>query len=185
MASQREEEAPVAYSNLLEADCLVGCRNWQTTWGQHPTRRHLHTRCRENLKYRLASCLIKVTEWLNHQVSVQILTAAGVNTTAFWDNAPCSSAVTDRCFRCVYCHHYKVIALIMKAVSTSETSMHSCETIRRNIPEGCHIWLNSALVIVLVMWCRMTFEDDNELLVCKELEWEPWLMSRYYLTISL
>jgi hypothetical protein len=31
------------------------------------------------------------------------------------------------------------IALMMEAVSTSETSVNFYETTRRNIPEGCHL----------------------------------------------
>jgi hypothetical protein len=48
--------------------------------------------------------------------------------TVFWDVAPCSLVETDRRFRDSYGHHHQ------GAVSTSETSVISYKTIRRNIP---------------------------------------------------
>jgi hypothetical protein len=47
----------------------------------------------------------------------------------FWDVAPCSLLEIDRRF----------IALMMEAVSTSETSVNSYETTGRNIPEDNHL----------------------------------------------
>jgi hypothetical protein len=49
---------------------------------------------------------------------------------------------SDRRFRGAYYLHHKgdeVIALMMEAVSTSETSVYFYQTIRRNIPEDSHI----------------------------------------------
>jgi hypothetical protein len=39
----------------------------------------------------------------------------------FWAVAPCCLKETDQCFRCAYCAVIR--AMIMKAVSTSETSV--------------------------------------------------------------
>jgi hypothetical protein len=55
--------------------------------------------------------------------------------TVFWDVAPCSLIGVDRRFRGAYCHH----ALMMEAVSTSETSVHSNATTRCYIPEDCKL----------------------------------------------
>jgi hypothetical protein len=55
--------------------------------------------------------------------------------TAFYDVEPCSLVEVDRHFRGYYC----LIALMMEAVSTSETSVNFYETTWRDIPEGCHI----------------------------------------------
>jgi hypothetical protein len=46
--------------------------------------------------------------------------------TVFWDVAPCSIVEINVCN----------IALMMEAVSTSETSVNFYETTRRKIPEG-------------------------------------------------
>jgi hypothetical protein len=35
--------------------------------------------------------------------------------------------------------HFRLIALMMEAVSTPETTINFYETTRRNIPEGCHL----------------------------------------------
>jgi hypothetical protein len=64
-------------------------------------------------------------------VASQVLTAASV----FWDAAPCSLAETDQWFR--------VIVLLMEAVSTSETSVNFCEITRRNILEYNNFYLYS------------------------------------------
>jgi hypothetical protein len=54
-----------------------------------------------------------------------------MKTTAFWDITTCSLVEVDRLFRGAYC----LIALMMEAVSTSETSVNFYETAWRNIPE--------------------------------------------------
>jgi hypothetical protein len=54
----------------------------------------------------------------------QVLTAASTKI-AFWDIAPCS-----------------FVALIVEAVSTSETSVNFCENTRRNNSEGCYLQWN-------------------------------------------
>jgi hypothetical protein len=51
----------------------------------------------------------------------------------FWDVAPCSVVEIDRRFR------RGLIALMMKAVSTSETSVNFYQRIRHNIPEESHL----------------------------------------------
>jgi hypothetical protein len=48
--------------------------------------------------------------------------------TAFWDTEPCSLADVHR--------RYRVIALMMETVRTSETSVYFNETTWRCIPEG-------------------------------------------------
>jgi hypothetical protein len=48
--------------------------------------------------------------------------------TVFWDVSPCSLVQIDR-----------LIALMMEAVSTSETSINLYWTTRRNIPEESHL----------------------------------------------
>jgi hypothetical protein len=54
--------------------------------------------------------------------------------TTFWDITPCSLLQVDQLLRGAYC----LIALMMGAISTSETSVNY-QTTRRNIPEGCHL----------------------------------------------
>jgi UDP-N-acetylmuramyl pentapeptide phosphotransferase/UDP-N-acetylglucosamine-1-phosphate transferase len=56
--------------------------------------------------------------------------------TVFCDVAPCSLGQTHRRFRDAY-----FIALILKSVSTSETSVNFYETTRRNIPEDTHLYI--------------------------------------------
>jgi hypothetical protein len=46
-----------------------------------------------------------------------------MKTTVFWDIV-----------------QFSFIALMMEAVSTSETSVNFYETTQRNIPEGCHLY---------------------------------------------
>jgi hypothetical protein len=58
-----------------------------------------------------------------------------MNTTAFWDVAPCSLE-TDRRFRGAYC-------LMVEAKSTSEASMNFYETTRRKISEESHLHTRS------------------------------------------
>jgi hypothetical protein len=53
----------------------------------------------------------------------QFLTAASMKMTVFWDATPCRL----------------IIALMMKAVSTSETSVNFYQTTRRKIPEHSHL----------------------------------------------
>jgi hypothetical protein len=71
------------------------------------------------------------------QVIFQVLTAVSMNMTAFWDTAPCSLVEVDRRFRGAYSLHYQgdewwVIALMMKAVRTSETRSTSAK--QRSVP---------------------------------------------------
>jgi hypothetical protein len=58
----------------------------------------------------------------------QVLTAASMKKTAFWNIAPCSLVEADRRFR-------GAIAL-MEAVRTSETCVYFNNTTRRYNPEG-------------------------------------------------
>jgi hypothetical protein len=64
--------------------------------------------------------------------------------TVFWDVAPCNLVEIGGRFRGAYClHHQTIIAIIglmMKAVSTFETSVNFYETTRRSISEDRHIY---------------------------------------------
>jgi hypothetical protein len=57
----------------------------------------------------------------------EVLTAASMKMTVFWDVAPCSLVEVYRCFR--------AIVLMMEAVNTSETSVYFNQTTRSNILE--------------------------------------------------
>jgi hypothetical protein len=63
-------------------------------------------------------------------VIFQVLTAASMKKTVFWDIALCSLVQT---------------ALMMEAVSTSEISVNFYGTTRRNIPEDSHIHIRENL----------------------------------------
>jgi hypothetical protein len=63
-------------------------------------------------------------------VRYQVLTAASVKVTVFWDIAPCSLVEIDRRFR-------RTIALMMmEAESISEESVYLYEITRRYIPKA-------------------------------------------------
>jgi hypothetical protein len=64
-------------------------------------------------------------------VRFQVLTAATMKVTVFWDIAPCSLVQIDR--------RFKGVSLMMELVSLSETSANFHETTRRNIPEYCQL----------------------------------------------
>jgi hypothetical protein len=56
-----------------------------------------------------------------------------------WDVEPCSLIGVDRRFRSEYClRRHSFIALMIEAVRTSETSVHSIETTRRYIEEDSY-----------------------------------------------
>jgi hypothetical protein len=62
--------------------------------------------------------------------------------TVFWDVALCSLVEIDRCFRGAHCLHHQgdvLIALMMEAVSISETLVSFYQTTQRNIPEDRHL----------------------------------------------
>jgi hypothetical protein len=70
---------------------------------------------------------------------------------AFWDVAPCSLIGVHRRLKGAYCLHHQddeyyimmgttsIIALMIEAVRTSETSVYSYETTWRYIPEGSNL----------------------------------------------
>jgi hypothetical protein len=62
-------------------------------------------------------------------VRFHVLKTARLKVTVFWDDAPCSLVETDR----------RLTALMMKAVSTSEMSVHIYQTTRRNVLEDSHL----------------------------------------------
>jgi hypothetical protein len=78
---------------------------------------------------------------------LQILQTARMKMTAFWNGAPCSLVEIDRSFKDAYCSHsqgddgdiHPLIALMMEAVGTSETSVYFHETTQRDIAESCHL----------------------------------------------
>jgi glycyl-tRNA synthetase alpha subunit len=57
--------------------------------------------------------------------------------TTFWDVTPCSLVEVYRSFIGACCLHHQ--ALMMEAVSTSETSVNFYQTTRGNIPEDSHL----------------------------------------------
>jgi hypothetical protein len=71
----------------------------------------------------------------------QVLTAASMKMAVSWDVAPCSLVEVYRRFRDAGCLHHQgpIIALMMNAVSTSETSVKFYQTTRRNIPQNSHL----------------------------------------------
>jgi hypothetical protein len=93
-------------------------------------------------------------------VRVQILTAAVMKMTVFWGIASCSLVEIDRRFRDAYClnHPDLLIALMMEAASTSETSVIFCGTTRCNFPEDRQLykWMCLDLIIVyqLCSWLK-------------------------------
>jgi hypothetical protein len=67
-------------------------------------------------------------------VRFQVLTAASMKFRVFWDVAPCSHVEVVRRFCGAYYLHHQS-ALMMEAVSTSETSVNFNVTTRHYIPE--------------------------------------------------
>jgi hypothetical protein len=65
-------------------------------------------------------------------VSLQVLTAASMKMTAFWDTALCNVVDVDRRFTASI-----IIALMIRALHTTETSIYFDESTRLCIPEGC------------------------------------------------
>jgi hypothetical protein len=57
--------------------------------------------------------------------------AASMKMTVFWDIVLCSLIEINLC--------YEMLALMMQAVSTSETSVNFYQTTWRNIPEDSHL----------------------------------------------
>jgi hypothetical protein len=76
-------------------------------------------------------------ELIQDSVRFQVLTAASVRMTAFWDIAPCSITEAD-CFRSMYCLHHQ-----------GKTLVNFYETTWCNIPEGCHLHLFKILFLLL------------------------------------
>jgi hypothetical protein len=81
--------------------------------------------------------------------------AASMKIRAFWGIAQCTLVGVDRRFRGVYC----LIALMMEAVNTSETSVYSNDTTRRYIPEGSD--LNSREYRVEMRSAQVCFFQQN------------------------
>jgi hypothetical protein len=59
----------------------------------------------------------------------------------FWDAAPCSLIHIDRRFGGTYCLHHQggLIAVMVEAVSFSETSVNIYQTTLRNMTEDSHL----------------------------------------------
>jgi hypothetical protein len=62
-----------------------------------------------------------------------------------WDVAPCGLVEINRRFSGAHCFHHQgdewsaLIALMMEAVSTSETSVDFYQTTKRNIPKDSNL----------------------------------------------
>jgi hypothetical protein len=85
---------------------------------------YVHTHTQRTIKAHFGKCYIGL-KYQYESVRFQVLTAAHMKMTAFWDIVPCSLV--------------EEIALMMEAVCTSETSVNFYGTTRRNIPKGCHL----------------------------------------------
>jgi hypothetical protein len=72
----------------------------------------------------------------------QVLTAANMKMAVFWVATQCSLVEFYQRFRGPCCHESWVIALMMVAASTSETSVNFYQTTRRNNPEDSHLQSN-------------------------------------------
>jgi hypothetical protein len=89
-------------------------------------------------------------------VRFQVLTATSMKIAVFWDVPLKSLVESDWCFRGAYCLHHRgdhsphqpllslpatqmIIALMMEAVNTSETSVTTYQTTRRNVPWDSHL----------------------------------------------
>jgi hypothetical protein len=94
--------------------------------------------------------------------------------TVLWDVAPCRLVEVYRRFRDACCFHLQsLFALMMEAASTSETSVNSYQTTRRNIPEDIHlhiafvrIWslaksLTSSVISDLSGWLTCKFSSSS------------------------
>jgi hypothetical protein len=77
-------------------------------------------------------------------VGFQVLAAASMKMTIFWNIMPCSLIEIYRRFKdaCL------LIALMMEAASTSETLVNFYQTTRRNIPEDSHLHFVYYLIYV-------------------------------------
>jgi hypothetical protein len=72
------------------------------------------------------------------QVGSEVLTAASMNMAVFWVVPPCSLVEVYRRYLVM------VIALMMEAANTSETSVNFYHTTQRNNPEGSHLHSSSS-----------------------------------------
>jgi hypothetical protein len=86
--------------------------------------------------------------WHEKCLRFQVLTAASTEMTVFWTVAPCSLVEVYRRLRgaCGLHNqgddHSSLIALMMEATSTSETSVNVYQTTQRNSPEDGHLHEN-------------------------------------------
>jgi hypothetical protein len=76
---------------------------------------------------------------------LQVLTAASMKMIFFWVVASCSLAEVYR--------RFGLIALTMKAASTSEKSVNFYKTTRRNIPEDSNLHVPGYLMFHFVIGC--------------------------------
>jgi hypothetical protein len=67
---------------------------------------------------------------------------ASMKTIAFWDTSPCSLVKLYRRFRGTYCLHHCGDECCDEEVGIAETSVCYFQTTWRNIPEGCHFYLD-------------------------------------------
>jgi hypothetical protein len=76
-------------------------------------------------------------------VTFQVLTAASMKMTVFWDVRLCCLVEAYRRFRGTCCLHHQgdesLITLMMEAASTTETSINFYSSTWRNILEDSHL----------------------------------------------
>jgi hypothetical protein len=73
-------------------------------------------------------------------MTFQVLALARKKMAVFWVVALCSLVYVYRRFKGSFCLHYQgLITLMMKAASTSETSINFYQTIQQNNPEDSHL----------------------------------------------
>jgi hypothetical protein len=74
-----------------------------------------------------------------HKVGFEVLTAASMKMPVFWVVAPCNLVEVYQRFRGTFCLHLQVIALMMEAVSTSETLVNFYQITLCYNPEDRHL----------------------------------------------
>jgi hypothetical protein len=72
---------------------------------------------------------------VQYQVRFQVLTAASMKMTVFWNVAPCSLAEIERRSTFQWCLLPPLIPFI---TLTMEASVNFCETTRHKVPEDSH-----------------------------------------------
>jgi hypothetical protein len=103
----------------------------------------------EGMTSMLVSCIVTLCGLAGRYVRFEVLTAASMKISVFWDVAPCSLVVCQR-FRGACCLHRQGDA------STSETSVNFYQTTRRNIPEDRHLLVCRCVFFFPKRWYLLT-----------------------------